>query len=1428
MNTRSLCAGAIRALLVSAAAAILAACAPPLDSRGEGNLRIVLAGGAPSEERAISPAIEATLSYKLYFSGPGEPFSEVLEPGAKSGAFTLSLGQWTIRAEAYTADGNLCGGGETPAPVTVAAGRTNDATIPMTAFADIAAFSLAGLPPTTIDPELKTIAVMVPFGADLTGLVPTIEFRGLTIAPPSGEARDFANPFAYTVTAANGDTAVWTVTVTVASNTAAAITAFSFATPPAAGIINADTKTIAVTVPFGTDVTGLAPTITASPGATIDPASGEAQDFAEPVVYTVTAEDGAAGQEWTVTVTIASNTANDITEFSFVTPPVTGIIDTNTKTIAVVVPFGADRNGLIPTIAVSPGATVSPPSGEAQNFNNTVEYIVTAGDGAGQQWTVTVTVASETAKNITGFRFNGLIPPVVGTIAGQTIAATVPYGTDRANLVPTISFEGSDINPKPGTAQDFNSPVLYTVIAADGSTATWAVTVTIAAPSAANDIVAFSIAGLSPMTINQAAHTVTLTVPYGTTLTGLIPTIALSPGATVSPASGVAQNFDNTITYTVTAQSGAQQPWAVMVATIAPSAANDIETFSIAGLPPMTIDRDAHTVTLTVPYGTTLTGLIPTIALSPGATVNPASGVAQNFDSTITYTVTAQNGSPQPWTVTITKPSALNTIALIQDYLASATGGASVADPVSLPVTLNLADTGGNGWVELLGAIGAANKYVALDLSVCTMTGMTGTAGEFDPDYTISAGKDKIVSLVFPYAAKRIKAGISYEDRPFQYFIGLTSVTGNYLTDVGDYAFYVCASLTSVNLPAVVTLGSFAFSQCFALTTVSFPASLTSIGYAAFVYCPALTTVDFPGVTSIGGSAFEQCFALASVSLPASLISIDGGAFVSCTNLTTITVDPENLYYSHSSDEKMLLSKDGKTLITYPSATGVVTLPSTITSIDYVAFAQCTTLTSVSLPAATVIGGSAFRGCTGLTTVSLPVVTSIDTSAFYDCTGETVLTVTLGATVPTLGMQMFLGVDSPKTVTVKVPAGAGAWTDGIIVMGDSATYSGADTTDNWGNGFRGGGWSFGAMTNDDYVNPNIALTVEFEYLAIGDVPAYLASAPGGASLTDDPVFLGANLNFSGSDWTNLLSAINSEGKYVALDLSPSAMSGVVFDPGTTSAGKDLIVSLVLPDAVGSIKSSDTPNNPAFRYFDNLESVAGEGITAIGDYAFYNCTGLKWMGLELPGVLTIGAYAFYGCTGLLSVEFGAVTNIGNDAFSGCANLSRADFPEAADIGNYAFSGCAGLSWTDFSEVVTIGNYAFYNCAGLVEVNFPEATDILDAAFSRCASLETIYLPKAESIGVGVFRDTGGQALEITLGDTAPTLGTDMFINVSSKVVTVNIPAGATTSYDSASYNDTNISANTWWNGFRGGGWNGAAITGATTDVNPNISLTFVTY
>jgi hypothetical protein len=172
-----------------------------------------------------------------------------------------------------------------------------------------------------------------------------------------------------------------------------AIRGFSLTSPEAEGTIDEDAKTISIIVPYGTNLSDLTPTIRVYPDdATVTPGSGQARNFTDPVQYTVRALGGSS-ITYTVTVTVGPNPSKAITGFSFTGLTAGESIDEDAKTISVLVPYGTPLSNLTPTITVSPDATVSPGSGQAQDFTDQVTYTVTAQDGSTVEYTVTVTVA---------------------------------------------------------------------------------------------------------------------------------------------------------------------------------------------------------------------------------------------------------------------------------------------------------------------------------------------------------------------------------------------------------------------------------------------------------------------------------------------------------------------------------------------------------------------------------------------------------------------------------------------------------------------------------------------------------------------------------------------------------------------------------------------------------------------------------------------------------------------------------------------------------------------------------------------------------------------------------------------------------------------------------------------------------------------------
>ncbi|MEA1896878.1 MAG: DUF5018 domain-containing protein, partial [Bacteroidota bacterium] len=160
---------------------------------------------------------------------------------------------------------------------------------------------------SAVDSTAGTASVEILFGMDsqLDSLVAVLTLAdGATSSPESNDTLDFTSPVVFTVTAEDGvTTRDWIITVTVSASASseAEVLSFEIDNSVSDALIDTDLGTIAVSMPFGTDLTALAPEISVSAGATISPESGVAQDFSNPVVYTVTAQD-ATTEDWTVTL----------------------------------------------------------------------------------------------------------------------------------------------------------------------------------------------------------------------------------------------------------------------------------------------------------------------------------------------------------------------------------------------------------------------------------------------------------------------------------------------------------------------------------------------------------------------------------------------------------------------------------------------------------------------------------------------------------------------------------------------------------------------------------------------------------------------------------------------------------------------------------------------------------------------------------------------------------------------------------------------------------------------------------------------------------------------------------------------------------------------------------------------------------------------
>ncbi|GHT86851.1 hypothetical protein FACS1894137_13020 [Spirochaetia bacterium] len=240
--------------------------------------------------------------------------------------------------------------------------------------------------------------------------------------------------------------------------------------------------------------------------------------------------------------------------------------------------------------------------------------------------------------------------------------------------------------------------------------------------------------------------------------------------------------------------------------------------------------------------------------------------------------------------------------------------------------------------------------------------------------------------------------------------------------DTWDYTFFFCTNLVEISpdlLPAISNVGtddpifSGMFTGCAALSALpggfQIPALPPGTDYdyalSGMFNFSGLETVNLPTAAHIGGSMFAFCFNLSTISLPEAL-TIGSDAFAGCLLLSAVNLPKLTTIGSNAFGQCRSLAR--------------VDLPM-VTTIDDRAF-QGAGCTRVELPQLTTLGSNVFSQCRSLTRVDIPVVTTIGEVAFYECTGLS--TITLGASPPTVGKDLFDGISLSQTITIRVPNGS--------------------------------------------------------------------------------------------------------------------------------------------------------------------------------------------------------------------------------------------------------------------------------------------------------------------------------------------------------------------------------------------------------------------
>ena len=353
------------------------------------------------------------------------------------------------------------------------------------------------------------------------------------------------------------------------------------------------------------------------------------------------------------------------------------------------------------------------------------------------------------------------------------------------------------------------------------------------------------------------------------------------------------------------------------------------------------------------------------------------------------------------------------------------------------------------------------------------------------------------------------------------------------VTYIGREAFAGCSALVRVKIPTSVTqvganlfegtpydstltgelvyINSILYRCQSDAVTVSIRQGTTVIAEEAFINRVNLAAIVVPdGVSYIGSNAFKNCSALSQIEIPKSVRDIVANAFdgtkwyedrkhemIYINDLlyrvpTEIIVQSEQPTGSLRDKDAAELAKSGVAtqiipytdVIVQGETTTICTLafantpvqkvqlPSTLTTIHYGAFQNCTALKQITLPESmtfieggafqncsvlssilvpqnvTYLGASAFSGCTSLTSATLPqAITRISSGLFENCSSLT--TVQASSALTSIGSRAFAETSAlssftfPQTLTA---VGEESFTGSGIVTANlpqSVTYLGA-------------------------------------------------------------------------------------------------------------------------------------------------------------------------------------------------------------------------------------------------------------------------------------------------------------------------------------------------------------------------------------------------
>lgn len=243
--------------------------------------------------------------------------------------------------------------------------------------------------------------------------------------------------------------------------------------------------------------------------------------------------------------------------------------------------------------------------------------------------------------------------------SGDTIYVTYPQGFDiKTATLTNVKVSGSaKVSPDPKSVKDWSTPQKFKVVAEDGSEKNWVVVVS----SIKNNATDLQVLFKEQFKVNRSQDTIYIKLKNGSSIgTAAIDFWSTSEGAAVDPKPDAIKAWTDYQSFKVTAEDGSVKTWvlSLSVAAADEKVSSDKELISISAVgeeSAASVDKSKRTAELHLAAGADLSSVSVTLNVSETAFHSLPGTV--DLRSPVTFTITAEDGSSDSWTLSASVPA---------------------------------------------------------------------------------------------------------------------------------------------------------------------------------------------------------------------------------------------------------------------------------------------------------------------------------------------------------------------------------------------------------------------------------------------------------------------------------------------------------------------------------------------------------------------------------------------------------------------------------------------------------------------------------------------------------------------------------------------------------------------------------------------------